>query len=124
MDIAFALRRGHPGSGDLRPGGGGDRCGDGIGLLAPRPPGDPHSPHDRDASGIGTTMLLDLRFALRLLLKNPGFTAVAVLTLGLAVAANTVVFSVVNAILIRPLPFAEPSRLVQAHTKYPQQWDN
>jgi len=68
-------------------------------------------------------MLLDLRFAIRLLLKNPAFTMVAVLTLGLAVAANTVVFSVVNAILIRPLHFAEPSRLVQLNTQYPGEFE-
>ncbi|HWL87253.1 MAG TPA: ABC transporter permease, partial [Polyangiaceae bacterium] len=68
-------------------------------------------------------MLLDIRFAIRLLFKNLGFTAVAIVTLGLAVAANTVVFSIVNAILVRPLPFAEPSRLIQINTTYPKQWD-
>ncbi|WP_394823955.1 ABC transporter permease [Pendulispora albinea] len=69
-----------------------------------------------------TSMLRDIRFAIRLLLKNPGFTAVAIVTLGLAVAANTVVFSIVHAILLRPLPFAEPGRLVQVASQYPGQF--
>ena len=54
----------------------------------------------------------DLKLALRSLLKSPGFTAVAVATLAVAIGLNTAVFSVVDAVVFKPLPFAKPDRLI------------
>ena len=60
-------------------------------------------------------MLNDLRCAFRMLLKNPGFTAVAVITLALGIGANTTIFSLVNALFYHPLPVREPYRLVNIY---------
>ena len=66
------------------------------------------------------TLIRDFKFALRIMVKNPGFSTVVVLTLGLGIGANTAIFSVVNRLLVSPLPYNGAERLVVAATIIPR----
>jgi putative ABC transport system permease protein len=66
------------------------------------------------------TLIQDLRYGVRVLLSKPGFSAIAVLTLALGIAATTAIFSVVDAVLLRPLPIKQPERVVVIHDQLPK----
>ncbi|MBZ5501892.1 MAG: ABC transporter permease [Acidobacteriia bacterium] len=76
----------------------------------------------RDRRGLPwlESLLQDVRFGLRMLRKNPGFTAVAILTLALGIGANAAIYSVIDGALLNPIPFPHPDRIVDIHARWPQ----
>ncbi len=71
--------------------------------------------HERRRLFVVETLLRDFRCSVRTLARTPGFTSIALLTLALGIGANTAISSVINGVLLRPLPYADPGRLVWIH---------
>src|SRR5947209_5726041 len=76
---------------------------------------------DRDEVSVVETLIQDVRFGLRMLTKNPSFSAVVIITLALGIGATSVIFSIVNAVLLQPLPYRQPDRLVTVWQSMPRE---